>query len=129
MPQVSRHQLKPHVKQEIVSSLWWVFADLKTEKEIGLLVEDLLTQTEKTMLAKRLAIALMLTKGYSYEIIMITLKVSSSTVAHIRNGLDRGGSGYKLAIKKLMTHEKVEKFLKEIAKMTIRNVARNIRFS
>ena len=129
MPQVSRHQLKPYIKQEIISSLWWVLADLNTEKEIGLLIEDLLTTTEKTMLAKRLAIALMLIKGYPYNLIKDSLKVSSSTISNLRNNLDKGSPGYKLASQKLMKHEKVNKFLKEITKMMVKNVARNIRFA
>lgn len=69
------------------------------------------------MLAKRLAIAAMLTKGYSYKDIGDVLKVSPTTVLNIKNWLERGGEGYKMAIKKLAEREVMDNFWKEVGEI------------
>lgn len=113
MPQISRFPLKPKIAKEITNSLWWVVANLRTEDEVSKFLGDLLTTTEKTMLAKRLAVALMLEKGFTYWQIRDTLKVSTATILAMRNWLEKGGEGYRLAIRKLLRREKIKNFLQE----------------
>lgn len=54
-------------------------AELETKQEIRGFIKELLTPTERIMLAKRLAAIMMLKKGYSFRVIEKTLKISSST--------------------------------------------------
>lgn len=56
-------------------------ASLKGRQEIKGFLSELLTPTEKIMLAKRLAIVLMLQKHFPFLAIERTLKVSPSTIS------------------------------------------------
>ncbi|KKS80747.1 MAG: hypothetical protein UV55_C0031G0024 [Candidatus Gottesmanbacteria bacterium GW2011_GWC1_43_10] len=73
-------------------------------------LNDFFTKTERIMLAKRLAIALMVMKGYETKIIVEVLRVSSATVYHTQEWLNHGGSGLKMGLNKLMRQEKLQKF-------------------
>lgn len=53
-------------------------------------LKTLLTRTEKTMLAKRLAIIVMLTNGDTYDEIALTLQVSKSTIHRLHRQLVAG---------------------------------------
>lgn len=114
MPQLSRFPMSNKIKEEIISSLCWLIANFNSEKEVYKFLDDFLSKTEKLMLAKRLAIALMIEKGYSYFEIRDTLKVSTSTILRISHWLDKSGEGYKIGISKLRKKEKLHNFWKEI---------------
>lgn len=90
---------------------WREIADLKDAKEAEVFFNDLLTRTEKIMLAKRLSIALMLLKGHDYAMIKDALKVSTATVASVNSWLNHGGEGYKKVIEKIVRREKFEKLM------------------
>lgn len=68
--------------------------------------KDLLTLKERTMLARRLQIAIMLIEGYTYDEIKITLKIGMGTIANVQKWLTLGGQGYKTIIERLLKHEK-----------------------
>lgn len=114
MPQISRFPLKKKVREEIIRSFWWLIACFQRESEVERFFNEFLTETEKLMFAKRLAIALMLEKGYSFYDIRNTLKVSTSTIFRISNWLEKSGGGYRVAIKKFTRKEKLDEFWKEI---------------
>lgn len=115
MPQLSKYPLRQLVKSEIVTNFHWLIAHLTRENEIDKFLDDFLTETEKVMLAKRLAIAMMLEKGYSYFDIRDTLKVSTSTILRISHWLEKGGIGYRIALRKLSQKEKLNAFWQEIS--------------
>lgn len=125
MPQVSKSPLSKEVNKKIIDGLWWLIAALNNQSDVDKFLGDLLTKTEKTMLAKRLAIALMLEKGRSYWEIRDVLKVSTSTILGIRHWLDQGGEGYRLAIRKLLKKEKSDRFWEEIGKATVELLTAN----
>jgi uncharacterized protein YerC len=114
MVQISRQ--KPN--REIEERIWEIFlsslSQTQTLKEIAELVDDLLTPTEKIVLSKRMAIALMCIKGYDSAMIKDTLKVSGGTVSQIKSWLVRGGQGYKRAVDKILKQEEIEKFLDQV---------------
>lgn len=99
---------------------WRAFQDLDKGEEIQSFLSDLLTRTERVMLAKRLSIALLLTKGYDYQTIKDILKVSSSTIGSIASWLDRSGEGYKLLLEKWLKEEKMKKFWEDIDRILYR---------
>ena len=63
MPHVSRRPVEKDVYFQIVDGFYWLLTDLKSEPEMKVFLNDFFTKTERIMLAKRLAIALMVMKG------------------------------------------------------------------
>lgn len=114
MPHVSRYPLAKDVYKEITEELGLILASIGSEREMAQFLGDLLTKTERTMLAKRLAIARLLLRGWSWSEICEFLKVSKSTVNRMQHWLDGGGQGYRLAVKKLDRREKIERFWKKV---------------
>lgn len=87
------------MEEEIEDLLIQIISDIKGADEAKVLLSDLLTETERVAIAKRLAIALSLTNGKSYEEINESLKVSSATIAKVQESLDT--DGMRLAIEKI----------------------------
>jgi uncharacterized protein YerC len=69
---------------------------LKSPQEGALLIQDLLTEPEADMLAKRLAIAGDLLDGARYEEIQKKYKASPPTIARISEWLSESGQGFGL---------------------------------
>lgn len=115
MAQVSRYPLQKEIEVRIHELLDDGLAALGSRDDIERFLADLLTPTEKIMLAKRLAIALLLEKGYDYRQISRVLKVSTSTVRSVVNWKRVRGKGYEKVVKILVTQEKWEKVLRQVA--------------
>ena len=77
MPHVSKNKIDVKTMTKIKKDLISVIIKPHSKKTI---VEELFTETEYIMLAKRLAIILLITKGVSKYRISKNLKVSISTV-------------------------------------------------
>ena len=79
------HLSKKYIDQKVFLDIYRHFHDalvsLKNKNESGKLIRELLTPTERVMIAKRVAMVYMLRKGHSSYEIEKVLKVSSSTVA------------------------------------------------
>jgi uncharacterized protein YerC len=86
MPKLSKRPLSPKTEKELIGELWRALRELD-ERERVYLVDNLLTPTEKLMLAKRLAVLRELGKGASYETIREKFKVISNTVSRVSNTL------------------------------------------
>ncbi len=80
MPHVSRRKVKKKIYLRLETDLLDVFLSSRSKKEMAGLIKDLLTSTERVMLAKRIAIILMLNEGYSFRAVERTLKVTLQTV-------------------------------------------------
>ena len=78
------------------------------------LIDDLLTPTERVMLAKRFSIAYMLSEGYSYDMIEQTLKVSRTTIGRVSLWLKEKGAGFRTVIGKIKRHEGMKKILEGV---------------
>ena len=85
-------------------TLFEAIKHLRSKEEIQLFLTDLLSPTERTMLAKRLAIAALLMRAYEYESIMNMLKVSSATISKVALVLNHN-QGYKNTINKIARSE------------------------
>lgn len=103
--QVSKQDVSKSIERKIFKSLYQVIADLKKPNEVEMFLEDVLSETERTVLAKRLGIAYYLSKNKSYEAIRQDLKVSSATIASVQKWLEKGGEGLQLAIKAIEADE------------------------
>jgi len=105
MTQVSRRRLRPDIEKRIYELFWQSVARLKNAKEAEIFFSDLLTRTERIMLAKRLAIAILLLKGYDYDAINEILKVSGTTIAKVKTWLHYEGEGYRRIAERLAREE------------------------
>lgn len=114
MAQLSKRKLAQDLFERISEILLSVLSQTKTKEEVAVLIDDLLSPTEKVILSKRLAIALMIQKGYDPKEITDTLKVSSATVATVKNLMATKGEGYRNALEKIITRERITEFLENI---------------
>ena len=113
--QISSRKLNAVLEKQIFTIFYQTLADLRTPKEVELVLSDLLTKTEKTALAKRLAIATFLEKGRSYENIRETLKVSSATIAAVAEQM--GNPGFQLALERIRAEEWAEEWAGKISRL------------
>jgi len=114
MAQVSKYPISKEVEERIFEILSKTIADLRSFQEIDQFLEDFLSPVEKIMLAKRLSIAVLLAKGYDYEQIRKTLRVSPPTIAQVAISLKYAGKGYKKVVEKILKEEKMEEFWQKV---------------
>ena len=100
MPHISGHVPEKKIQDKIFTALISHLTAKGSSKDRQKFAFELLTHTERIMLAKRLAIICMLGEGYSFEDIQETLRVSPSTVGRIWEGMQKGN--YK-QISKIVT--------------------------
>lgn len=75
-------------------------AKLKTKQEIKDFLKDLLNRQERIMLVRRLQIAELLVRDFSYSAIKKMLGVGASTIARVSRWLYFGRNGYMNILKK-----------------------------
>lgn len=80
MTQISRRFLDEKVLSRILDVFLSTLIDIKSLDDARAFFNSVLSDTEQVMLAKRLAIALLLEKGYDYRSIEKLLKVSTTTI-------------------------------------------------
>lgn len=88
-------------------------AKLRTKEQVSGFFEEFLTPTEKVMLAKRLAIGILIAKRYSYREISDLLKMSTSTIA-IYNLSYKYKSVFRNMIERILKNEALETCLLEL---------------
>lgn len=81
MTQVSKYRLSEDIKNQIESYFNLTIANLTTKNQVQQFFNEFLTKTEKIMFAKRLAIGILVSRGYEYRQISQILKVSTTTVS------------------------------------------------
>lgn len=81
MTQVSKYRLSEDVKNQIESYFNQTIANLTTKSQVQRFFNEFLTNTEKIMFAKRLAIGILVSRGYEHRHISRSLKVSTTTVS------------------------------------------------
>ena len=116
MSQVSKRLVEREIEERIFEVFFKSLADLHRIGEIKKYLFDLLSPVERTMIAKRLAIAILLTKGYSYAAIGDIVKVSGTTIASISVWIQHSGKGFEMVIKKILREASFKETLKDIEK-------------
>jgi uncharacterized protein YerC len=123
MTHVSRWKLPDGVLQQIIDSFLYVLTDIKDKRVMAEFLDSFLSKTEKTMLAKRLAIAFLLTEQVEETKIAETLHVTQATVSRMKLWLETKGAGYQQAIDKI----KKQKTLEELKILALKLVNYSIR--
>lgn len=107
MSQVSKYPISKNIFDRIFEIFLRIFIEIKNKEDADQFITDLLTPTEKIMLAKRLAIAFLLEKNYDYRTIQSIIRVSSATITSVNMTLKYGSEGYKKLISKIIREEKL----------------------
>lgn len=111
MAQVSKILLRREIEKRVFDLFLEAIGEVKGKSEVSTFLNDLLSPTERLMLAKRLSIALLLHKGYDQRTICQILKVSLGTVNKVSLLLKLEGEGYRRMINKVIAREKNGKIL------------------
>lgn len=114
MTQISKYPISKAVEKRIFGIFFSTIVNLRTSEDVSSFLEDFLTPTEKMMLAKRLAVAVMLAKGYDYRAIRKTLRVSFPMIASVNLWLKYKGRGYQKVIDQILREEKIDEFWQKI---------------
>lgn len=122
MAQVSKYPISKLVEKRMYEIFQSVISSLKHSSDIDEFINDLLSPIEKIMLAKRLSIAVLLEKGYSYEDISKILRVTPPTIANVSISLKYRGNGYKKAVQKILKDEKMNNFLEKLQDLVVESI-------
>ncbi len=114
MAQISKYRLPEKTDNEIRSLFAEVLSMLSVKADIFAFLDDFLSPTERIVLSKRITIALLLKKGYSYEAIKAALNVSAPTVADVNQKLKFSGQGYHQVLDKILRYQKISNVFDKI---------------
>ena len=114
MTQVSKYPIHKSVEKRMFEIFKETISHLTNPEDIEEFLHDFLSPVEKIMLAKRLTIAVLLAKGYSYPSIRQILRVTPTTIATVSLSLKYSGNGYKKMVSKILSDEKKDNFWQKI---------------
>lgn len=110
MTQISKYPLKKAVYQQISHVFDDAIVRLSTPEKVQQFISDFFTPTEKIMFIKRMAIFVMLAKGYSYKKISAILKVSPPTIAAASRYYKYLGKGSRELVQAIIQDERMKDF-------------------
>ena len=123
MPLVSKRKVHQDIEEKMYETFWEAISQLRAKGDIQRFLGDLLSPVEQQMIAKRIAIAALLMRGYGYEAIQNILKVSDATVAKVSRALN-SNQGYKIIINKIAKSEAYKEFWQDVEKLLLNLVPR-----
>lgn len=95
--------MNKNIQNQVFKIFYQVMADAKSDVDVELILKSLMTENEILTIAKRLAIAVFLDKGQSYEHIKDTLKVSTATIANVAMAMNK--KGIQMALNRVKAEE------------------------
>ncbi len=113
MPHLSRNKLNKRMEEELIRTLELVFVKLTKTEDIKEFLLALLTPTERLMLAKRLAMIVLLKENLPESRIAEILHITRGTVARMQLFFEARGQGYEIALR-VLENEKLMKEIKEV---------------
>lgn len=102
---ISKKDITKQVESKIFHSFYQTVADITKPQMVEEFFGDILTDTERTILAKRLAIASYLKNNKPYRVIKNELQVSSATISTVQRWLEKGGNGLNRVLENLAADE------------------------
>ncbi len=123
MPHVSRNKLSKKAERELTNTLNLALTKVTNGEDMQIFLDVLFTPTEKLMLAKRLAIIVLLKESFSDTQIADSLHLTRITVAKMRLFYELRGQGFEVALRKLQEQKEFEDFKKllfSLARYTVR---------
>ncbi|MEK7144729.1 MAG: Trp family transcriptional regulator [Patescibacteria group bacterium] len=118
MTHISRKRIKKDVATELANQFLTFLSIARSKAEASVLANEILSQTERVMLAKRLAIIVLLVRGYSFKQIEGALGVTPQTITRIWRGL-KDGQYTRIAryAREHTRHFKKETFMEEFIRI------------
>lgn len=111
MTRISKKSVDEKLLTKIYKLFYEVFSRYEGQEDFLSIIDDILSPTEKIMLAKRLAIIYLLIKKVDHRDITDTLKVSSATVVFYSAMFYKKNSRVANIINNMLKKEKVLNFL------------------
>ena len=111
MPKVSSNPLSAETRRGMMQAFVRTLVKINDDALLQCFLDDLLTPTEKLMLAKRLMTAVLLQRGYSYGAVCHVLKMSKTTVHLIQRELLKSGEGYRKVFDRFFRESRGQKIL------------------
>jgi uncharacterized protein YerC len=99
MTQVSRRPLDKTVYARIFEIFLSSFAEIKNKNNAKTFLEELFSNSKQIIISKRLAIAFLLTKNYSFKTISTLIKVSQTTICRVSSSVKNEKSTLKTILK------------------------------
>lgn len=119
MPQVSKIKLDRKTEERLTETLELIVSRIDNKENMHSFLLSFLSQTEKLMLAKRLAGVIMIKEGFSDTQISNSLHLTRVTVSRLRFFLEARGEGYEVAFR-ILSKEKVLKEVKDLLSQLVR---------
>ena len=88
-------------RMRYLDTLYTTVSTLKSREEVKNFLRDLLTESERVMVGRRILIAQMLLKEKPYDEIIRELKVGKDTIMRVHRWLEDETEGYEKAVKEL----------------------------
>lgn len=110
----SSRKMNQKIENQVYRIFYQVISDCKTDVEVEQVLSSLMSETEVMAVSKRLAIAVFLDKGHSYDHIKEVLKVSSATIASVAENMNN--KGMQGALQKVKADEWAEVWSAKISK-------------
>lgn len=114
MAQVSRKALDQHVWERIFNLFLETLANIQRRQQLQSFLGEFLTPTERIVLTKRLAIAVLLAKDHNYAEICRLLHVTPPTVAKVSIYLKYEGQGLRSVMKDIFKRQAMQIIWEEI---------------
>ncbi len=113
MVNISKRRVGDDVMEKIFQLFFEAFGNVSDREEFTEIVHDILSPTERIMIAKRITIIFLLMKGIDHVTIGDMLKVSPTTVLKFRNIMEKS-KGIVKTLEGTVRNEKITSFFKEI---------------
>ena len=105
--------MKDYVYEKMFGLFFEVITNSKNKEGFNQLMKELLSPTERIMVAKRVVLVYLLLQEIDYQVICRVLKVSSSTISKFKLLTDNK-SGMIDILKKTMRNDKIRLFVFEL---------------
>lgn len=110
-------KLSKQEQEKLLIGFCKALVELKTPEEAAHFLKDLLSKQEAEMLAKRIEIARLLIKGFTYADVQKMLKVSHGTIARVNQWLATSGEGYRLIVERVKEEKsETQEYIEELEK-------------
>jgi len=113
MTRISKYRVEDKVLKKLYSLMFEVISNMSKKERFEGIMYELLSPTEKIMIAKRVAIVYLLMKDINYLIISDVLKVSSRTIAKF-HAMITEGKEIKNIIESVAGNDRIKDFFEEL---------------
>ncbi len=110
MTRISRYKLKERVYEKMFQLLFEVMTSSREKHEFNKLLKDILSPTERIMIAKRVVLLYLLLQKIDYKTICNVLKVSSATVSKFNIIFENSRNAISV-LERTLKHDRVKLFL------------------